>query len=180
MRDFTQGWEGARGGGGEGVGARGGGGGAAAVSAAPGRKPCLLLVPDFVSRKAYFQRAVAAHGWAPLFVVPRSDYLFWAPGRTVGGRHIEGRHVLPRAHGQELRCFWYVLLPGGAKAAEECAAAWDRGAWGAASSEGGGCSLARSVEVIPGGPKKRGNPRQRAKARKRALSAAPAPKTQRN
>ena len=166
-----------RGGGGEGAGARGGGGGAASAAAAPGRKPCLLLVPDFVCRKAYFQRAVAAHGWAPLFVVPRSDYRFWAPGRTVGGRRIEGRHVLPRAHGQELRCFWYVLLPGGAAAAAECAAAWDRGAWGtAARGGGGGCSLARSAEAIPGGGvKKRGNPRQRAKARQRARSAAPAP-----
>ena len=122
-----------------------------------GGRPFLLLLPNFVATKGWFD------GNAPwLFVVPaKEDYLFWAPGRE-GGR-VRGRHILPKANGKEFPCFWFAFL------GEHHAKVLHWWRKTGHRLHGHTVTVAETAAELPRGARaeKRPNPRQRAKARRK-------------
>ena len=122
-----------------------------------GGRPFLLLLPNFVATKGWFDGDVP---W--LFVVPaKEDYLFWAPGRE-GGR-VRGRHILPKANGKEFPCFWFAFL------GEHHAKVLHWWRKTGHRLHGHTVTVAETAAELPRGARaeKRPNPRQRAKARRK-------------
>ena len=128
-----------------------------------GGRPFLLLLPNFVATKGWFD------GDAPwLFVVPaKADYLFWAPGRE-GGR-VRGRHILPKANGKEFPCFWFAGL------GEHHAKVLHWWRKTGHRLHGHTVTVAETAAELPRGARaeKRPNPRQRAKARRKQQQQQP-------
>jgi len=127
------------------------------------RRPFALLLPDFVCRKVYFQEIVA--GGTPIaLIAPTEPYRFWAPGRADKG--IRGRAIVPKAHGLEFGCVWVCCF----WSFQKKVIRW----WRKGERSESFCKLYTSANDLPqtSTTKKRGNPRQRAKARKRMALAA--------
>ncbi|WZN59594.1 hypothetical protein HKI87_02g11200 [Chloropicon roscoffensis] len=124
-------------------------------------KPFALLLPSFVQKKKYFSDIFKApRGRSPpvAFVVPSQAYRFWAPGRADRG--IKGVFTQPVAFGKPLECIWFLCLFDHHK---KCLKSWRKNDTG----KGGACRLFTDAAELPQTfTKKRGNPRQRAKARK--------------
>ena len=140
------------------------------------RKPFLLLLPNFCYKGNRFTRAVhetfEADGWSMSFLVPRTKYRFWAPGREPRGGATGA--VVGGADGttnSPFECIWYVGLPVDWR---DAIAAWYDKKFAASS----GCVFARTPSGLPGHvvpvrSEKRLNPkaRRRLKAKARAKGA---------
>ncbi|KAK3283334.1 hypothetical protein CYMTET_8962, partial [Cymbomonas tetramitiformis] len=141
-------------------------------------RPFLLLLPNFVWRKKYYETAV--EGASPVFLVPAKRYTFWSPVRAeLRGRpeHERGR----AASTTPFECFWYLSL---GPWTEELVQGWRR-----KHEAQSGCTLvlgadaARAGElperaVPPKNHEKRANPKARKKLRKKGGAGAPVAKGQ--
>ena len=94
------------------------------------------------------------------YLLPKGKgYQFWAPGREREG--IRGRFVLPKAHGKEFQCFWYVCLHCSREQSERAANVLKS----KSKQQQHEWTIARDLDDLPKTfkTKKRLNPRQRAK-----------------
>ena len=68
-------------------------------------KPWLLLLPNFVCRKSYYEECVGERA-KPLFLIPDSTkpYRYWAPGRNEDGVRAKGT--------TPFETFWYIEFSG--------------------------------------------------------------------
>lgn len=123
-------------------------------------KPWLLLLPNFVCRKQYYQPSIGPNA-RPLFLIPDAakPYRYWAPGRQ--GFDVRAKGTTP------FETFWYVEFAGVLDPAEQ--RAWWLKKYKAHST----CDIPALDDALPQQQRlqKRPNPKAR-----RALRASKAPR----
>jgi len=122
------------------------------------KKPWLLLLPNFVCRKQYYEPAIGASS-KPLFLIPDQlkPYRYWAPGRKGYEDRTRAKGTTP------FETFWYVDFAGVASHAD--VRAW----WMKKFSPHSNCTLPDVNDALPQQQRlqKRLNPRARKIAAKR-------------
>lgn len=117
------------------------------------KKPWLLLLPNFVCRKQYYQPAIGGDGVSPLFLIPDplKPYRYWAPGRKGFEERNLAKGTTP------FETFWYVDMA--TLAPHDDVRAW----WLRKYAPHSTCALPPNDEALPQQQRlqKRGNPRAR-------------------
>ena len=117
------------------------------------KKPWLLLLPNFVCRKQYYQPAIGGEGVKPLFLIPDplKPYRYWAPGRKGFEERNQAKGTTP------FETFWYVDMAG--LVSHDEVRAW----WLKKFAPHSRCTLPALDEALPQQQRlqKRGNPRAR-------------------
>lgn len=122
-------------------------------------KPFLLLLPNFVCYKKSYDTVVPP-AVSPAFLVPSRRYVFYAPGRTNGD---------VTAPTSPFDTFWHISMRAlGGNSHEEICSWWERKYATATKA-----TLARTRDAVPKlvtpvRDEKRGNPKARRRAAKRA------------
>ena len=120
---------------------------------AKNNKPWLLLLPNFVCRKQYYQPAIGGDGVKPLFLIPDAlkPYRYWAPGRKGFEERNQAKGTTP------FETFWYINMPSAAP--HEEVRAW----WLKKYAPHSRCALPSPDEALPQQQRlqKRANPRAR-------------------
>ena len=102
-------------------------------------KPWMLLVPNYVYAKDYYDRATA--GEQPMYVVPRKRYHYWTPKALKRGKHTHSGTLGERT--SPFVSFWHMGMKGHRAAVIK--------AFGAAPRGQERCTLARDRRAIPPG-----------------------------
>ena len=98
-------------------------------------RPWLLLVPNYVYSKDYYDRATADE--QPMYVVPRKRYHYWTPKVLKRGKHTHSGTLGERT--SPFVSFWHMGMKGHRDAV---AKAFD-------AREQGRCTLARDRKALP-------------------------------